>query len=312
MDLSTIRFSADDSRLVRAVKSSPRLTALLPATELEELVTAHDTAVANAAAVGKLRTESVDFLDLLDKDLRAGKKADPAALVAKVAAAESEAAAIRAVAQRLSELPNHYRQAVVRLVQDSAETMWLDLADQLDAVIARGTELLNALGGATNADDAIDAGVADAWSAMKLAAADYRDIRAAQLSLARAEDTLNFAPGSLGVALLFFASVEAAIPNLVDRPANGTNGGLVGFVREGLPFPVTDHQDLQHFLAVARNRNVLEPHIARPAEISDRRAAMFEETADEGLPTPRTRAAVDWSSPLDAGVIARPKHHTAR
>jgi hypothetical protein len=310
MDLSTIRFTADDSRLVRAVKSSPRLTALLPA-ELEALVTAHDTAVATAAAVAKIKkAEPVDFLDLLDKDLRAGKQPDPAALVKQYASAQREAEETKAVVQRLSGLPNHYRQEITRAIQDSAATMYDDLADQLDDVLDRGTALVAKLDGINTADEALDADRGDEWKALKALSAEYADLRDAHLALARAEDTANFSPGSVGVALLFFGAVETAIPNVVDLIARGTDGGLVGFIRDGLPFPVADYRDLAHFLAVIRGRNILQPHIARPAETGDRRAALYAE--DTGNPAPVAKAPADWSTAIFGTPYVKPDPRRGR
>jgi hypothetical protein len=168
----------------------------------------------------------------------------------------------------------------VSVIKDAAPTFYLDLADDLDSVLDRGTALLADLGSVSSAEEALDAGKGDAWLALKALAGEYVEIRDAQMALIRSEDTSNFPPGSFAVALAMFAGITTAIPNVEDLIVNGTDGGLVGFKRAPLPWPVADYTDPLHFLAVLRQRNVLQPHVVSAAEASALRAALHEAPQD--------------------------------
>ena len=309
IDLTPIHLSGDDAKVVRVIQQHQRLSALLPA-GIEPLVTAYVTAKATAAEVAKLKkADAPDFGALLDADLKAGRQPDAADLVKKYAAAQREAAEIRAVVAQLEALPARYHADVVREVQAAAETLPEALADDLDEILDRGAPLVAGLDGINSADQALDAGRGESWLALKALTAQYAEVRDAQLALNRAEDSANYPPGSPNVVLAMFAGAEDAFPGLaglIDR-------GLDAFRRADLGWPAADYREPLHLLAVLRHRNVLRPHIAGASEVSARREALFEEIRGEGNPAPKRREPVDWSSPLisvgGAGIEWRPEHH---
>jgi hypothetical protein len=310
VDLSTVRFGVADthvSKVVRAVQKHPRLTALLPA-GIEPLVTALKTAQASATAVKALKKPtSLDFAALLDADMKAGKQPDPAELVEQYAAAQREATEIQAVVDRLSMLPARYLADIEREVAAVAETMYDDLGEQLEELLDQGTELLAKLGNVSSADEAIDAKVADAWAEMKEVAARYADLRGAHLALVRAEDSTNFAPNSLGVALLFFAGIERAIPGIAERLTNGPQAGLDGVRRDLLAFPVTEYQNVAHFLGVLRGRTALQPHVARVRSSCAADVVSCAPDVERVLPScwPSCWCAVAGALACGPGLVAR-------
>jgi hypothetical protein len=279
VDLTGIRFGVADGRVVRAISQHPRLTALLPA-ELEELTVAFRAAQALADEVSALKVEAVDFAAVLDKDLRAGRKPNAAKLVEEYGAAQRRAAEIRTVGEQLAAVPVKFHAEIVRTITDAAPTFYLDLADQLDDVLDRGTEQLADLGNVSSPDEALDADKGKEWRALKALAAEYAEIRDAQMALIRSEDTTNFPPGSFPVALAMFAGITAAIPNVEDLIVNGTEGNLIGFKRAPLAWPVTAYTDPLHFLAVLRQRSILQPHVVSAADASALRAELHEAPQD--------------------------------
>jgi len=303
IDLTPIHFSGDDDKLVRAIKQHPRLSALLPA-GIQPFVTAYVTARATAAAVKQLKADTPDYATLLDADLKAGKQPDAAELVKKYSAAQRAAADTQAVADRLSALADSHRYQVIREAQAAAATFYKDLADQLDDILDRGAPLVAALDGINSADQALDAEREKDWRALKALAAELAEVRAAQMALIRAKDSSNFPPGSLNVVLAMFDGAEAAMPG----PADLIAGGVEAFRRVDLGWPAADYRDPLHLLAVLRNRNVLQPAVARGEEVFDRRAALLAEATPEGQQREPGRLALEYGGnerAMDRSSVAR-------
>jgi hypothetical protein len=182
IDLFPVHFNRDDAALVRAVQRHPRLAALLPA-GIEPLVVAYVTSKGTAAAVGQLTVEAPDFEAMLDADMKAGKRPEPADLVEKYAAAQSRAEQTRAVAQQIGVLPHKYKAQIVAEIREAAATFYDDLADQLDELLDKAAPVVAKLDGIDTADEALDADLGEEWKALKALAAENAEIRDGHLAL---------------------------------------------------------------------------------------------------------------------------------
>jgi hypothetical protein len=272
--IAAISFGIDE-KAARVVQKHPRLTAMLPAT-VDELVTGFLGAKALAAAVKDLPVESVDLTADLDASLRAGEIPDAADLVENYAAAQRKAAEVRAVVEQLSALPVRYVSDIVRMIADEVLVMPDVLSEELNELLDRAEPVVAKLDGIDSADAALDAGLGDDWLALKDLTTEYDDLRQAHVALARLDDTANMAPGSVGLALVLFGGIEDVVPDLPRRLTGQVRNAITGEAITALPFPIFDFRDPAHLLAVVRHRAVLDPHVARPSKVGDRRDAAYE------------------------------------
>jgi hypothetical protein len=303
IDLSTLdtrAFRGQDGRLVRAVVKSPRLAAMLPEAEIKAALSAYNAARASAEAAKAIPVEEFDPAAMLAPKFEAGETIDPVAFIEQLAAMDAKNQQRARAVSVLAAAPDSYAYKIVALVLASVDRLYDALADELDELLERAAVIAAKLGGIDTADAALDAGLGEDWLALKACAAEYQDLRASHCDLLQAEDTNNTTPGSIGRALAFWGRIEVAYPNLADLMVNGTQGSLVGFKREPLPFAPADFTDLAHFLFAVRQRDALEPHVARPSEVSDRRAALYAEAQPEGQQREPGRLATEYGGELAA------------
>ncbi|MGR7025680.1 hypothetical protein [Geodermatophilus sp. URMC 62] len=287
--LSAIQFGIDE-KAARVVQKHPRLAAMLPA-EVDELVTGFLSAKALAAAVSDLQVESVDLTDELDASLRAGEVPDAAELVDRYATAKRKADELRAVRAELAALPVRFVSDIVRMINEEVRVMPDVLAEELDELLDRAAEVVAQLDGIDSAEAAVDAEKAAEWRQLKTHAAELAELRSAQIALARLEDPLNLTPGSAGLALLLFGGIERVVPDLARRLTSQVRNAITGDAITTLPFPLFDLGSPLHLLAVLRNRNLLQPHVARPEEIAERLAAVHGASEPAAVQPDRTRSA---------------------
>ncbi|MGR7027322.1 hypothetical protein [Geodermatophilus sp. URMC 62] len=284
--LSSIQFGIDE-KAARVVQKHPRLTAMLPA-EVDELVTGFLGAKALAAAVSDLPVESVDLTDEVDASLRAGEVPDAAELVDRYATAKRKADELRAVRAELAALPVRFVSDIVRMINEEVRVMPDVLAEELDELLDRAAEVVAQLDGIDSAEAAVDAEKAAEWRQLKTLAAEYADLRQAQVALARLENPLNLTPGSVGLALIMFGGIERVVPDLARRLTSQVRNAITGEAITALPFPLFDLGSPLHLLAVARSRAVLEPHVVHPSEIAERLAAVHAAAELPGVQPTRT------------------------
>jgi hypothetical protein len=311
IDLSTLdtrAFRGPEGRLVRAVVKSPRLADMLPEAEIKTALTAYNAARASAEAAKAIPVAEFDPAAMLAPKFEAGETIDPVELIEQLAAMETKnQQRARAVAV-IAATPDSYAYKVVALVRASVDRFYDALADQLDELLDRAAVIAAKLDGIDNGDDALDAGLGEDWQALKACAAEYRDLRESHVELLQVEDISNFTSNSIGRALAFWGRIEVAYPNLADLMANGTQGPLVGFHREPLPFAPADHTGLAHFLFAVRQRDTLEPHVATPSEVADRRAALHAASQPGGVTPEQSRLAREYGGnerAMDNSSIAR-------
>jgi hypothetical protein len=283
-----VSFGIED-KLARVVKRHKRLQAILPA-EVAELVRALVTVKATAEAVAALEVETVDFATELDAGLRAGVQPDAAELVQRYATTQRASDEVRAVRAQVNALPPRYAADIVRVINDAALTFPDELADQLDQLLDDAAPLAAQLDGIDSADAALEAGAGDAWLALKVTAADYADLRAAQIDLARVEDAASVTPGSVGLALLMFGGIERVVPDLARRLTGQVRNAITGEAITALPLLLFELDSPLHLLAVLRDRDLLQPIVARPSEIAERRTALHEASELVGAQPDRTRS----------------------
>lgn len=308
--LTSISFGINE-KAARAVQKHPRLVRLLPAA-IDELVTGLHGAEALAASVKAVQVETVDFQALLDADLRSGKTPDALKLIDDFAAADRKASEVRAVAEHLAALPVYYVNEIVHVINDEIPTMPDVLAEELDELLDRAEPVVAQLDGIDSADAANDAEKDAEWRQLKTLAAEYADLRAAQIDLARLEDPLNLTPNSVGVALVTLGGIENVVPDLARRLAGQVINAITGSAITDLPFPLFSFRDPEHLLALVRHRAVLKPHVARPAEIAERRTALHEASESAGAQPESRRLAQEYGGELNAarhsGVARRARN----
>lgn len=288
-DLSTIRFHANEGRLVRAVAKSERLSGLLPQEELAPLVTAYHAATKTAAEAAKIEVEEIDVFAMLDEKFRAGETVDPKALVAKLADAQAKRDQRDRTVRALSAIPANYASDIVRLVNENVTAMYDDLSAQLEEVLDEAEAVLRDLGEVTTADEAIEAGKAEQWSRFRALGRTYADIRAAHLELLNAEATGSFAPGSVSVGYAFYLGLDDVLPNYARVMTHGTSHPdprYVGLRTEGLAFAVNDPTDLGHWLATVRDRARLQPIVEFADDARNRAREANARLHAEMNPTP--------------------------
>lgn len=255
-----VSLNPTEDPLAFAVLKSPRLLAMLPQDELNQLLTAHDTAKRTAAAARLVQIPEVDVVGAVDADLRAGKQIDPAALIEQLAAATTARANRDRVVELLEDLPRRYSQDVIRLVDNHVDAMYDRLGEELTDLLDRAEKVVKDLGGVSNADEAIEAGKAEAWAAFRGLVKEYHDLRSGHLALLRGEDQSNFTVSNPVTGYAFFAGLDDALPDYHRATSTGTHDGFFRVAADAT-FPVLATDDPAHLMAVVRDRARLRPHI---------------------------------------------------
>lgn len=255
-----IALNPTEEPLAYAVLKSPRLLAMLPKDELNQLFTAHDAAKRTAAAARLVQVPEVDVLGAVDADLRAGKQLDPAALIKQLAAATTAKANRDRVVELLEDMPHRYANEVIRLVDSHVDAMYDGLSVELNDLLDRAEKVVADLGDVSNADEAIEAGKATQWAAFRGLVKDHHDLRSAHLALLRGEDQANFTVDNPTIGYAFFAGLDDAVPGYHRATSTGTHDGFFRVAADAT-FPVLATDDPAHLMTVVRDRARLRPHI---------------------------------------------------
>lgn len=277
----------NDGKLAYAVSRSERLTALLPADELEPLLALHARATRLAAEAADAPAEAANAEAEVLEALRSGEDVDVADVLARMAHAGAITAAHQQALRFFAALPGKAHQEIRRLITDSEDDLYSGLSDQLTAVLDEAEAVLLDLGTATTAEAAMDAGVIDSFIKFRALADAYASIRDAHRSLLTASGNEQVTGSRQALGVAYFRRILQALPTFADKPEPGL---LRGTTAASAPtgFDALDTGSREHFVYIVRNRSALEPHVGNPDDVTEAHVIADDSAAVPMVRDPRT------------------------